>query len=134
MTSTCPAQANNLRASDAEMIFVYGQQADFIVAGNALATAGVFLPAFLGGVQPGTLEKMNKDAFEIIYNRNQCVPAAAKDGALAEWSAAYTEEFGAAPTEYAAIAYDGVNLIVERSEGGRQHRPRRAAQGAGLSR
>jgi len=106
------SQANNLRASDAEMIFVYGQQADFIVAGNALATAGVFLPAFLGGVQPGTLEKMNKDAFEIIYNRNQCVPAAAKDGALAEWSAAYTEEFGAAPTEYAAIAYDGVHLIA----------------------
>ena len=107
------SHANNLRASDAEMIFVYGQQADFIVAGNALATAGIELPAFLGGVQPGTLEKMNTDAFTSIYNRNQCVPAAATEGPLAEWAAAYNEEFGTPPTEYAAIAYDGMKLLAQ---------------------
>lgn len=110
------SHANNLRASDAEMIFVYGQQADFIVAGNALATAGIELPAFLGGVQPGTLEKMNTDAFTAIYNRNQCVPSAATEGPLADWAAAYNEEFGTAPTEYAAIAYDGLHLLAEAIE------------------
>lgn len=110
------SHANNLRASDAEMIFVYGQQADFIVAGNALATAGIKLPAFLGGVQPGTLEKMNTDAFTSIYNRNQCVPSAATEGDLAEWAKAYNDEFGSAPTEYAAIAYDGVHLLAEAIE------------------
>lgn len=110
------SHANNLRASDAEMIFVYGQQADFLVAGNALATAGVSLPAFLGGIQPGTLEKMNTDAFTAIYNRNQCVPSAAESGPLADWAAAYNEEFGAAPTEYAAIAYDGMNLLAQAIE------------------
>lgn len=104
-------QANNLRSSGAEMIFSYGQQADFIVASNALATAGVKLPTLLAGLQPGTYAELNYDGFDTIYNRNQCVPSAATEGALADWSAAYEEEFGSAPTEYAAIAYDGMNLL-----------------------
>lgn len=106
-------QANNLRASGAEMLFIYGQQADYIVAANALATAGVKLPSFVAGLQPGTFEQLNYDGFETIYNRNQCVPSAATEGPLFDWSAKYQEEFGHAPTEYAAIAYDGVNLLVD---------------------
>ncbi|MFB8385714.1 ABC transporter substrate-binding protein [Microbacterium sp. NPDC055910] len=104
-------QANNLRSSGAEMLFVYGQQADFIVAANALATAGVKVPTLLAGLQPGTYAELNYDGFETIYNRNQCVPSAATEGALADWAAAYESEFGAAPTEYAAIAYDGMMLL-----------------------
>ncbi|MGL3148984.1 ABC transporter substrate-binding protein [Microbacterium sp. A82] len=106
-------QANNLRNSDAEMLFVYGQQADYIVAANALATAGVKLPSFVAGLQPGTFEQLNYDGFETIYNRNQCVPSAATEGPLFDWSQAYEEEFGSAPTEYAAIAYDGANLLFQ---------------------
>lgn len=109
-------QANNLRSSDAEMLFVYGQQADYIVAANALATAGVKLPSFVAGLQPGTFEQLNYDGFETIYNRNQCVPSAATEGELFDWSKAYEEEFGAAPTEYAAIAYDGANLLFQAIE------------------
>ncbi|MBH0130644.1 ABC transporter substrate-binding protein [Salinibacterium sp. NK8237] len=109
-------QANNLRSSDAEMLFVYGQQADYIVAANALATAGVALPTFVAGVQPGTFAQLNYDGFETIYNRNQCVPSAATEGDLFDWSAAYEEEFGGAPTEYAAIAYDGANLLFDAIE------------------
>lgn len=106
-------QANNLRSSDADMLFVYGQQADYIVAANALATAGVKLPSFVAGLQPGTYAQLNYDGFETIYNRNQCVPSAATEGELFDWSKAYEEEFGAAPTEYAAIAYDGANLLFD---------------------
>lgn len=109
-------QANNLRSSDAEMLFVYGQQADYIVAANALATAGVKLPSFVAGLQPGTYEQLNYDGFETIYNRNQCVPSAAAEGELFDWSQAYEEEFGNAPTEYAAIAYDGANLLFQAIE------------------
>ncbi|MET4637288.1 ABC transporter substrate-binding protein [Mycetocola sp. 2940] len=106
-------QANNLRNSDAEMLFIYGQQADYIVAANALATAGVKLPSFVAGLQPGTYAQLNQEGFETIYNRNQCIPSAATEGDLADWSAAYEEEFGEAPTEYAAIAYDGMMLLAE---------------------
>lgn len=106
-------QANNLRSSDAEMLFVYGQQADYIVAANALSTAGVKLPSFVAGLQPGTYDQLNQDGFAEIYNRNQCIPAAATEGELADWSAAYEEEYGEVPTEYAAIAYDGMMLLAE---------------------
>ncbi|MET0297772.1 MAG: ABC transporter substrate-binding protein [Microbacterium sp.] len=109
-------QANTLRGSDAEMLFIYGQQADYIVAANALATAGVKLPSFVAGVQPGTYDQLNYDGFDTIYNRNQCVPSAATEGALFDWSAAYEEEWGTAPTEYAAIAYDGANLLFDAIE------------------
>lgn len=106
-------QANKLRGSGADMLFIYGQQADYIVASNALATAGVKLPSFVAGLQPSTYTKLNKDGFASIYNRNQCIPSAAKTGALADWSAAYSKKYGAAPTEYAAIAYDGMMLIAD---------------------
>jgi len=106
-------QANNLRGSDAEMLFVYGQQADYIVVANALATAGVKLPTFVAGLQGGTYAQLNYDGFETIYNRNQCVPSAAVDNDLAAWSADYEAEYGEAPTEYAAIAYDGMNLLAD---------------------
>jgi branched-chain amino acid transport system substrate-binding protein len=106
-------QANNLRGSDADMLFVYGQQADYIVVANALATAGVKLPTFVAGLQGGTYAQLNQDGFEEIYNRNQCVPSAAVDDDLAAWSADYEAEFGEAPTEYAAIAYDGMNLLAD---------------------
>jgi branched-chain amino acid transport system substrate-binding protein len=106
-------QANNLRGSDAEMLFVYGQQADYIVVANALATAGVKLPTFVAGLQGGTYAQLNYDGFETIYNRNQCVPSAAVDNDLATWSADYEAEYGEVPTEYAAIAYDGMNLLAD---------------------
>ncbi|WP_144875910.1 ABC transporter substrate-binding protein [Microbacterium sp. 1.5R] len=109
-------QANNLRSSDAEMLFIYGQQADYIVAANALATAGVKLPSFVAGLQPGTYSQLNYDGFETIYNRNQCVPSAATEGELLDWSKTYEEVFGAASTEYAAIAYDGANLLFDAIE------------------
>lgn len=108
--------ANALRNSSAEMLFVYGQQADFIVIGNALAAAGVNLPTFIAGLQPGTYEQLNYDGFEIIYNRNQCIPSAATDGPAAQWAARYEEQFGTAPTEYAAIAYDGMHLLADAIE------------------
>ncbi|GAB2468025.1 branched-chain amino acid transport system substrate-binding protein [Conyzicola lurida] len=106
-------QANNLRGSDADMLFVYGQQADYIVVANALATAGVKLPTFIAGLQGGTYAQLNYDGFDTIYNRNQCVPSAAVDNDLAAWSADYEAEYGEAPTEYAAIAYDGMNLLAD---------------------
>jgi branched-chain amino acid transport system substrate-binding protein len=106
-------QANNLRGSDADMLFVYGQQADYIVVANALATAGVKLPTFVAGLQGGTYAQLNQEGFEQIYNRNQCVPSAAVDNDLATWSADYEAEYGEAPTEYAAIAYDGMNLLAD---------------------
>jgi len=104
-------QANKLRSSGAEMLFVYGQQADYIVVGNAFATAGVKLPTFLAGLQPATYQQLNKDGFDTIYNRNQCIPSAATEGALADWSKEYQATYSDAPTEYAAIAYDGMNLL-----------------------
>lgn len=110
-------QANSLRNSDAEMLFIYGQQADYIVIANALATAGMDLPAFIAGLQPGTYEQLNYDGFETIYNRNQCIPSAAEEGEpLAEWSAKFSEKFSSAPTEYAAIAYDGMHLVAQAIE------------------
>jgi branched-chain amino acid transport system substrate-binding protein len=106
------AQANNLRGSGAEMLFVYGQQTDYPVASNALATAGVALPTFIAGLQPATYAELNQDAFETIYNRNQCVPSAAEEGtALAEFNALYEAEYGEAPAEYAAVAYDGMTML-----------------------
>jgi branched-chain amino acid transport system substrate-binding protein len=105
------SQANALAKSDAQMLFVYGQQADFIVVSNALATAGVQLPTFVAGLQPGTYAQLNQAGFKEIYNRNQCVPSAATEGPLKEWSAKYQQQYGKAPTEYAAIAYDGMNLL-----------------------
>src|SRR5690606_37507491 len=75
-------QANNLRASGAEMLFIYGQQADYIVAANALATAGVQLPSFVAGLQPRMFEQQNYGGLETSYNRNQCVPSAATEGPL----------------------------------------------------
>jgi len=109
-------QANALRSSDADMLFVYGQQADYIVIANALATAGVKLPSFVAGLQPGTYQQLNYDGFETIYNRNQCVPSAATEGELFDWSAEYEKAWGSAPTEYAAIAYDGANLLFDAIE------------------
>lgn len=109
-------QANSLVNSDAEMLFIYGQQSDYIVIANALATAGADLPAFIAGLQPGTYDQLNYDGFAEIYNRNQCIPSAATEGPLAEWSTAYEDEFGAEPTEYAAIAYDGMMVLAEAIE------------------
>jgi|AntAceMinimDraft_1070359.scaffolds.fasta_scaffold01320_13 branched-chain amino acid transport system substrate-binding protein len=106
------SQANALAAADIDMLFVYGQQADFIVVSNALATAGVTLPTFLAGLQPGTYASLNYDGFGTIYNRNQCIPSAAESGPLAEWTDAYEAEFGSVPTEYAAIAYDGIMVLA----------------------
>lgn len=106
------AQANALAAADIEMLFVYGQQADYLVVSNALATAGVKLPTFIAGLQPGTYANLNFDGFGTIYNRNQCIPSAAESGPLADWADAYEAKYGAAPTEYAAIAYDGVYVLA----------------------
>jgi branched-chain amino acid transport system substrate-binding protein len=106
------SQANALAAADIEMLFVYGQQADYIVVSNALATAGAKLPTFVAGLQPGTYASLNYDGFGTIYNRNQCIPSAAESGSLAEWSDAYEAEFGSVPTEYAAIAYDGIMVLA----------------------
>lgn len=107
-------QANAIRGAGADMLFTYGQQADYIVVSNALATAGVKLPTFIAGLQPGTYKQLNYDGFATIYNRNQCIPSAAKDGdALAKWSASYKEKYSTDPTEYAAIAYDGVHLVAD---------------------
>lgn len=106
-------QANALKRSGAQMIFVYGQQADYIVVANAFATAGLKLPTFIAGLQPDTYSKLNQAGFQTIYNRNQCVPSAAASGALAEWTSAYKEAYGSAPTEYAAVAYDGMNLLAD---------------------
>jgi branched-chain amino acid transport system substrate-binding protein len=106
-------QANALRNSGAQMLFIYGQQADYLVISNALATAGVSLPSFIAGLQPGTYAKLNKAGFAEIYNRNQCVPSAAGSGPLAEWSAEYKKKYNTEPTEYAAIAYDGMNLVAD---------------------
>lgn len=106
------SQANSLAAADIEMLFVYGQQADYIVVSNALATAGVKLPTFVAGLQPGTYASLNYDGFGTIYNRNQCIPSAAESGPLADWSDAYEAEFGSVPTEYAAIAYDGIMVLA----------------------
>jgi len=110
------SQANSIAASDIDMLFVYGQQADFIVISNALATAGAQFPTFIAGLQPGTYASLNYDGFGRIYNRNQCIPSAATEGPLFEWSQKYEAEFGAAPTEYAAIAYDGVNVLAQAIE------------------
>lgn len=106
------SQANKIRSSGADMLFVYGQQADYIVVANALATAGVKLPTFIAGLQPSTYQQLNKDGFGTIYNRNQCIPSAATQGPLADWSARYQKQYGSAPTEYAAIAYDGTKLLA----------------------
>lgn len=106
------SQANAIAAADIEMLFVYGQQADYIVISNALATAGAGFPTFIAGLQPGTYAELNYDGFGTIYNRNQCIPSAATEGPLAEWSAAYEAEFGSVPTEYAAIAYDGIKVLA----------------------
>lgn len=107
------AQANNIRKSDADILFVYGQQTDYPVASNALATAGVELPTFIAGLQPATYEQLNLDPFETLYNRNQCVPSAAEAGTpLADFNADYEAEYGDTPPEYAAIAYDGMNLLI----------------------
>jgi branched-chain amino acid transport system substrate-binding protein len=106
-------QANKLRNSGAQMLFVYGQQADYIVVSNALATAGVKLPTFIAGLQPGTYQQLNKDGFATIYNRNQCIPSAATEGALADWTKEYKAAYTDAPTEYSAIAYDGMNLLAK---------------------
>lgn len=109
-------QANALRNSDAEMLFVYGQQADYIVVANAFAAAGVNLPTFIAGLQPGTYQQLNYDGFETIYTRNQCIPSQDAEGRLGEWAAQYEEEFGTPPTEYAAIAYDGMHLLADAIE------------------
>ncbi len=105
------AQANKLRGGDAQMLFVYGQQADFLVVSNALATAGVKLPTLLAGLQPQTKAQLNNGGFETIYNRGQCVPSAVKDGKTAAWAGEYAAKFGSPPTEYAAVAYDGMKLL-----------------------
>jgi branched-chain amino acid transport system substrate-binding protein len=106
-------QANALRNSDAEMLFVYGQQADYIVVANAFAAAGLKLPTFIAGLQPGTYAELNYDGFETIYTRNQCRPSSDAEGRLGEWATQYEEEFGTPPTEYAAIAYDGMHLLAD---------------------
>jgi branched-chain amino acid transport system substrate-binding protein len=110
------SQANSLAASDIEMLFVYGQQADYIVASNALATAGAGFPSFIAGLQPGTYASLNLDGFGIIYNRNQCIPSAATEGPLADWAAAYEAKYEVAPTEYSAIAYDGIMVLAQAIE------------------
>lgn len=104
-------QATNLRNSDAQMLFIFGQQADFITASNALATAGVDMRVFASGLQPKTYQDMTLGSLGTVYVRNQCVPTAAKSGPLADWTKVYTDEFGTAPSEYAAIAYDGFELL-----------------------
>jgi len=110
------SQANQIAASGIEMLFVYGQQADFIVISNALATAGAKFPTFIAGLQPGTYASLNYDGFGRIYNRNQCIPSAATEGPLFDWSQKYEAKFGAPPTEYAAIAYDGMMVLAKAIE------------------
>ena len=106
------AQATALARGDAQMIFSYGQQADFIVIGNALAAAGVKLPTLLAGLQSTTYAQLNNAGFAKVYNRGQCVPSGFTEGAPKDFVTAYQAAYSSPPTEYAAVAYDGMNLLI----------------------
>ena len=59
---------------------------------------------------PGYLDGA-KDAAEGTIITCPCIPA--EDPAVAEFAAAYEEEFGEAPGTYAAEAYDAANIFLQ---------------------
>jgi len=86
----------------AEAALIVSQLRDRGYEGTFVVADGVKDPGFLEGA---------KDAAEGTIITCPCIPA--EDPAVADFAAAYEEEFGEAPGTYAAEAYDAANIFLE---------------------
>jgi branched-chain amino acid transport system substrate-binding protein len=106
------ATVTAVNSSKADTVFFGGYYAEgaLIVAqlrdggfeGNFVVADGVKDPAFVDGA---------KEAAEGTIITCPCIPA--EDPAVADFAAAYEEEFGEAPGTYAAEAYDSANIFLD---------------------
>jgi branched-chain amino acid transport system substrate-binding protein len=86
----------------AEAALIVSQLRDSGYEGTFVVADGVKDPGYLDGA---------KDAAEGTIITCPCIPA--EDPAVADFAAAYEEEFGGAPGTYAAEAYDAANIFLE---------------------
>jgi branched-chain amino acid transport system substrate-binding protein len=106
------ATATAVTSSKADTVFFGGYYAEaaLLVAqlrdagfeGTFVVADGVKDPAYVDGA---------KEAAEGTIITCPCIPA--EDPAVADFAAAYEEEFGGAPGTYAAEAYDAANIFLD---------------------
>jgi branched-chain amino acid transport system substrate-binding protein len=106
------ATATRVNSSDADAVFFGGYYAEAALLIRQLQGAG-FDGTFVvadGVKDPGFVEGA-RNAAEGTIITCPCIPA--EDPAVADFAAAYEEEFGEAPGTYAAEAYDAANIFLD---------------------
>jgi ABC-type branched-subunit amino acid transport system substrate-binding protein len=106
------ASVTKVRSSDADTVFFGGYYAEAALIVRQLRSSGFdgnFVVAD-GVKDPGYLEGAG-NAAEGTFITCPCIPA--DDPAVADFAAAYEEEFGGAPGTYAAEAYDAANIFLD---------------------
>jgi branched-chain amino acid transport system substrate-binding protein len=106
------ASVTKVRSSDADTVFFGGYYAEAALIVRQLRSSG-FEGNFVvadGVKDPGYLEGAGNAAEGTIITC-PCIPA--DDPAVADFAAAYEEEFGGAPGTYAAEAYDAANIFLD---------------------
>jgi branched-chain amino acid transport system substrate-binding protein len=106
------ASVTKVRSSDADTVFFGGYYAEAALIARQLRSSG-FEGNFVvadGVKDPGYIEGAGKAAEDTIITC-PCIPA--DDPAVAEFAAAYEQEFGGAPGTYAAEAYDAANIFLD---------------------
>lgn len=106
------ATVTKVRSSDADTVFFGGYYAEAALIVRQLRDSG-FEGEFVvadGVKDPGYLDGAGKSAEGTIITC-PCIPA--EDPAVADFAAAYEEEFGEAPGTYAAEAYDAATIFLD---------------------
>ncbi|QIK76282.1 branched-chain amino acid ABC transporter substrate-binding protein [Nocardioides piscis] len=106
------ATVTKVRSSKADAVFFGGYYAEAALIVRQLRDSG-FEGDFVvadGVKDPGYLDGAGKSAEGTIITC-PCIPA--EDPAVADFAAAYEEEFGEAPGTYAAEAYDAATIFLD---------------------
>ena len=113
-------QISKAKNSDADVMFIWSDQATIALVIRQARQLGVTLPYVCPPIIPGTVKILDPQELEGVYSQQGSLPAKSTDPLSADFAKRFKEKFNMDADSYSAAAYDGMMMLAAAiTKGGR---------------